>query len=467
MSTSSKRSRWLWFLLLGVGLMRLISLDLYTLMDTTEARYAEIARIMVETGNWITPQIDYGVPFWGKPPLYVWASAISIELFGNNEFTQRLPHFIAALLILWLIWRFALHLKLSRNQALFSMAIVATSVGFIITSGTVMTDTLLALAVTMSMIGFWRGWHGERAWNYVMYAGLGVGLLAKGPLVIVLVGLALFPWLLWQVGPLKMWKQIWLRLNLISGLALMTLIALPWYLLAEQATPGFLQYFIIGEHYQRFVDSGWQGDLYGSGHPRAKGTIWYYWFIFALPWSLVLLWGGAKRLLKKSAPPAAVAEEPREGLALFLILWMGSPLILFTLAANILPAYVLPGIPALGLLIVTTLRFPDEHRGFWLYLVGPLLFLIFISIVIFKVNGERSEKGLFEQGVNSDEPIYYLTSRPYSAQYYSNGKAKRVKKMPDSGRFYLVIKPKQLNKTITERCQQRAQNHEHILLFCE
>ncbi len=464
MTAQKSRSRRLWLLLLAVGLIRLISLDLYSLMDTTEARYAEIARIMVETGNWITPQIDYGVPFWGKPPLYVWASALSIELFGNNEFTQRLPHFIAAVLILLLIWRFALYLKLSRNQALTSMAIVATSVGFIITSGTVMTDTLLALAVSMSMIGFWRGWHGERAWTYVMYAGLGIGLLAKGPLVIVLVGLALFPWLVWQVGPLKMWKQIWLRLNLISGLALMTLIALPWYLLAEQATPGFLQYFIIGEHYQRFVDSGWQGDLYGSGHPRTKGTIWYYWFIFALPWSLVLLWNWLQRLFKK-APESST--DCSDGLNLFLMLWMGSPLILFTMAANILPAYVLPGIPALGLIIVNTVRFPNERKGFWLFLVGPLLFLIFISIVIFKVNTERSEKALFAQGITSDEPIYYLTSRPYSAQYYSNGKAKRVKKIPDSGRFYLVIKPTQLNSNIQARCQQRSQNSEHILLFCE
>jgi 4-amino-4-deoxy-L-arabinose transferase-like glycosyltransferase len=467
MPSSSSRSRWLWILLLAVGLLRLLSLGMYALMDTTEARYAEIVRIMVETGNWITPQIDYGVPFWGKPPLYVWASAISLELFGNNEFSQRLPHFIAALLILLVIWRFALYLKLSRNQALFSMAIVATSVGFIITSGTVMTDTLLTLSMTLSMVGFWRGWHGERAWNYVMYAGLGIGLLAKGPLIIVLVGLALFPWLVWQVGLVKMWKQIWLRLNLISGLALMSLIALPWYLLAEQATPGFLQYFIIGEHYQRFIDSGWQGDLYGSGHPRAKGMIWYYWFVFALPWSLVLLWGGARRLLKKSVPPSRDQERTDKGLTLFLILWMGSPLILFTMAANILEAYVFPGIPALGLLIITTLHYPDERRGRWLYLVGPLLFLVFISIVIFKADDERSEKALFAQGIDSDEPVYYLTRRPYSAQYYSNGKAKRIRKIPEHGRFYLVIKPIQLNKTISTRCQQRSQNNQHILLFCQ
>ena len=53
------------------------------LMDKTEARYGEIARIMSETGNWTTPQIDYGIPFWGKPPLSTWASALSISAFGS------------------------------------------------------------------------------------------------------------------------------------------------------------------------------------------------------------------------------------------------------------------------------------------------------------------------------------------------------------------------------------------------
>lgn len=461
------RSRLLWALLIGIGLIRLVSLGFYPLMDTTEARYGEIARIMVETGNWITPQIDYGVPFWGKPPLYVWASAASIELLGNNEFTQRLPHFIAAVVILWLIWGFARYLRLSRFQALLSIGIVATTLGYLITAGTVMTDTLLTLAVTLSMIGFWRGWHGERAWNYVMYAGLGIGLLAKGPLVIVLVGLALFPWLVWRAGILGMWKQIWLRLNLLSGLGLMLLISLPWYLLAEQATPGFLHYFIIGEHFQRFVDSGWQGDLYGSGHPRPLGTIWYYWFAFSLPWSLVLMWGVARHLLNRPAKDSDATEpDGNDGLAPFLWLWMGSPLILFSLAANILPAYVLPGIPALGLLIVTTLHYPTERRGLWLFLIAPIIFCLFISIVIFKVEDNRSEKHLFELGIHSDDPIYYLARRPYSAQYYSNGKAKQIKTVPDSGTFYLIINPEQMNDALAKRCQQRAKNNKHWLLFC-
>ena len=68
------------------------------LMDKTEARYAEIARIMAETNNYITPQIDYGIPFWAKPPLSTWFSALSMDVFGVSEFTVRLPYLLFSIL---------------------------------------------------------------------------------------------------------------------------------------------------------------------------------------------------------------------------------------------------------------------------------------------------------------------------------------------------------------------------------
>jgi len=211
--TSLPRSRALWIFLSGVVLIRLVTLAAYPLLDTTEARYGEMARIMVETGNWITPQIDYGVPFWGKPPLSFWASALSISLFTNSEFFLRLPHVLAAVAVLALLWQFCLALELTRRQADVALAVVASTIGFLISSGAVMTDMYLCLGMTLVMIGFWRGWHGERAWVYVMWAGLGIGLLAKGPVIIVLAGLALLPWLLISHGPLGMWKPLWHRLH--------------------------------------------------------------------------------------------------------------------------------------------------------------------------------------------------------------------------------------------------------------
>lgn len=70
--------------------IRVLTLGLYAVADRTEARYAEIGRKMAETGDWITPQIDYGVPFWGKPPLSTWLTAASFKVFSVNEFAARL-----------------------------------------------------------------------------------------------------------------------------------------------------------------------------------------------------------------------------------------------------------------------------------------------------------------------------------------------------------------------------------------
>jgi len=457
------RSRALWIFLLIVGLIRLITLAVYPLMDTTEARYGEMARMMVETGNWIMPQFDYGIPFWGKPPLSFWASALSISAFTNSEFFLRLPHVLAGIAVLMLLWQFALTLNLSRRQADLAVAVVATTVGFLVSAGAVMTDMYLCLAMTITMIGFWRGWHGETRWIYLMWVGLGIGLLAKGPIIIVLVGIALFPWLAIEYGLLGMWKPVWQRLRLPSGILLMLLVALPWYLLAEQESPGFLEYFIVGEHFQRFLVSGWKGDLYGSGHEQARGKIWIFWLVFTLPWSPVLLFAAARSVIRKRS------LVPADRLLLFMLLWMCSPMLLFTMAGNILPAYVLPGLPAVGFLILKSIQSDSLGKGRWLLLFGPAL-LLFGSIYVAKVaSSEYSEKDLLARGLDSEDALYYYKQRPFSAKYYTNGRAIRVHDFPADERFYLAIEHERKDRfpQIDTYCEYRAENQDRLLYFCQ
>ncbi|KXS52439.1 MAG: glycosyl transferase family protein, partial [Marinobacter sp. T13-3] len=91
-------------LLAFVLVVRLGLTALLPFADTTEPRYAEIARIMAETGDWITPWFDYGTPFWGKPPLSFWTQALSFQLFGVNEFAGRLPSWLANVGIVYLVY---------------------------------------------------------------------------------------------------------------------------------------------------------------------------------------------------------------------------------------------------------------------------------------------------------------------------------------------------------------------------
>nr|WP_228481149.1 glycosyltransferase family 39 protein [Vibrio fluminensis] len=428
-------------------MIRLISLGAYPLMDTTEARYGEMARIMTETGNWLTPQFDYGVPFWGKPPLFTWMSAGGIEAFGINEFAVRFPHWLAGIVIIVLMASFARKLEFS---GLLTSVVLATCGIFAISAGAVMTDMALTLGLALAMVGFYRCWQGTRLWGYVAFVGLAIGLLAKGPLVIVLMGLAVVPWLIIQHGVVGGIKALWQRFPLVSGSCLMLLIALPWYVMAEQATPGFIDYFIVGEHFKRFLVSGWEGDLYGSAHDEPRGMIWLFWLYSAAPWSIVL-----PVLLWKKRKLVSSERFKQTGILSFLLCWMLSPMVLFTLSGNILPAYVLPGVPALAVLIAVLLSDIDYDPKWFKVTAGiiPVLLVIAVIVTNLGVGNKKSDKIIFDKA-DPSLPTFYVGKRPFSGQFYSHGKALKLSEnvepltMP---RFQLIGKKKQVAELVEKQ----------------
>ena len=143
-----------WLIVIAI-FIRLATLGLYPVNDTTEARYAEIARKMVELNDWITPWFDYGVPFWGKPPLSTWLTAGSFHLFGINEFAARLPYFLTALFISWLMWGWLK--QRSVREATLAIALLWATPLFYVSSGAVMMDMTLTAGIVLAMRGFWLG----------------------------------------------------------------------------------------------------------------------------------------------------------------------------------------------------------------------------------------------------------------------------------------------------------------------
>ena len=94
---------YLWVILISFTI-RLVTLNYYPIGDTTEARYSEITRLMMESGNWVTLTYVNGEPFWGKPPLLFWLQATSFNFFGINEFSARLPSIFISLLVVGLVF---------------------------------------------------------------------------------------------------------------------------------------------------------------------------------------------------------------------------------------------------------------------------------------------------------------------------------------------------------------------------
>jgi 4-amino-4-deoxy-L-arabinose transferase-like glycosyltransferase len=116
-SSNSQWQRLAIYVLAALLLIRLLAMWAIPLTDTTEARYAEIARKMLETGNWVTLWHDYGIPFWAKPPLSTWTSAASMGLFGVNPLAARLPALLLSMAVLWLVAD-AARQRLGREAAL-------------------------------------------------------------------------------------------------------------------------------------------------------------------------------------------------------------------------------------------------------------------------------------------------------------------------------------------------------------
>lgn len=435
----------LWTLLTVALVARLLTLGLYPLTDTTEARYGEIARKMLETGQWLMPQIDYGVPFWGKPPLSFWLTAISYKVIGVTEFAARIPSLLLGVAVCGLAYVLASRRR-GANHGLRTSVVVATSVLMIVSAGGVMTDPAMMLGTTLSMVAFWLAvTTASRFWGYLFFLGLAIGLLAKGPVAMVL---TLMPIGVWAVLTGRV-REAWRRVPWISGMLLTAALVIPWYWAAEVQSPGFLHYFLVGEHWQRFTVSGWKGDLYGSGHPYPVGTIRLYALLGTLPWSPWLLWQLARRKAVISIRPL----RSNDGWFLYLLCWMLAPVVFFTMARNILPTYVLPGLIGFGLLTAEVWEQRQSREPTTpvqgLGLVSPMLVVVLV-LVVWPYSGFQSQREIvsaYRTARQKDIPLVYFMQRPYSAEFYSRGSAREIDDVAELRRYmaqptptYIAIK---------------------------
>ena len=461
-------------LLSGVGLfatlllVRALSLGLYPLYDPSESRYAEMGRKMLETKNWVTPLIDYSVPFWGKPPMTVWLTASSLWMGGINDFSARLPSFLLSIGVLWIIYHLA---KVQRGVEYAKVAVImlASTVSFFVMAGTVAMDVCMSFGIALAIASFWLALRddGKAYWGYLFFIGLSVGLLAKGPISIVLSGISLGLWTV-MTGE---WKRVWQRVPWIKGTLLMLVISVPWFLIAEHKTPGFLEYFLVGEHWKRFTESGWQGDLYGNGHAQPRGKIWLYWLGAAFPWSLLFLKAVITALMQKKPLELLMSGD---GWRLYCLLWMIAPLMFFTFSANIIWTYPLPGLPGFALLLADWFPLRSKYKTA-LALCVPLGFFGLVAAYHYPdADFFRSQKPLvqaYDRLALTDERLIYLNERPYSAQFYKQGQVVLVTgitelqaSLTSTHHDFYVIKDEQMN-TLPQALQQRLSPVKHYLLF--
>ncbi|MCP4923573.1 MAG: phospholipid carrier-dependent glycosyltransferase [bacterium] len=254
------------FPLFAVGIALFYGLGSYGLLNNNEGLYAEVAREMLASGDWIIPHLN-GVPYIEKPPLLYWLLACSFSLFGVSEFSARLVTTSAGFGLLWVLWSFA-RTTLDRDTANRSCLMLGTSLGFIVFARMVYFDVLFALFLTLALTLAYR-WYvlEKRTLLWGAYATLGLGILTKGFVALACVGIVggLF-FILDRPG----WAKIRCCFSL-RGILVLLVLTVPWHIAASFQHEGFAWWYFINEHVLRFVGLREPKDYY-------SGT-WYYYLV--------------------------------------------------------------------------------------------------------------------------------------------------------------------------------------------
>jgi 4-amino-4-deoxy-L-arabinose transferase-like glycosyltransferase len=326
------------FFFLGLG-----NLDL---TDRDEGSNAEAAREMVETGDWVSPTLNYQ-PRFAKPAFIYWLMSAAYTLFGVSEFSARLHSAVAGVGLILLQY-----LVLSRLRApmvgLLSALMLLLNLEIVAIGRMALTDSVLIFFTTLALYGFWLGFNGEerdRRWIWLFYVGMALGTLTKGPIGVAVPLLAVAPYLTLT----KRWPQFWQKGFPLAGLVVLLVIALPWYAA------------MLAIHGSRYSDSA-QADTIGrflstiGGH---GGTFFFYVPILLFgffPWSgltsvaLYRTFQEWRATRGRVNPRHSALGTQHFDLELFAALWLAAGFLFFSLSATRLPHYIGPLFPAAAIL---------------------------------------------------------------------------------------------------------------------
>jgi len=290
--------------------------------EPDEGRYAEIAREMATSGNWLVPTLN-GFDHFQKPPFLYWCTALSLRTFGHNEWAGRLPSALAGLGVVcltYLIGRKLFSAQTGRNAAV----ILVSGLEFFALARLLTPDMTMSLWIVAAIAAFVHRDH------WCFFIAMGLGFLTKGPMALVVPLAAAITWH-WSTRGTADWRPVpWAR-----GLLLTLLIALSWFILLSVWRAELFAYFWKYELVQRF----------GSNSHGRSQPWWFFLPVLLLglmPWTF-LLPGMARRLWQRYRSRAVAPQH------LFLLGWAFIPLLILSCSGSKLLTYVLPLLPAFAI----------------------------------------------------------------------------------------------------------------------
>ena len=352
-------------------------------MDDVDSAQAQIARNMLESGDWVIGRLD-GVPYVEKAPTIYWLMAISYRVFGVHDWAARVPGALAALFLAWLTWRYG-RWAFGDRAGFYAGLVLSTCVGLFLFTRIQIPDVMLTTCVCLAFWSFQRALDAQeprpRLWAGVLGATLGIGLLIKGLIALVtpIGGVLLYLAITRQLVS----RQVWKRLHVWTGAAILLAIAAPWHVLATLRMPpyfdftfhsgpreyhGFFWFYFMNEHVLRFLNLRYPRDYDTVPRP----AFWLLHLLWLFPWSVFFpaVWG-------ERFQPVDRASRTR----LLALCWTGF-LLLFLTFSTTQEYYSMPVYPALALLLGSAMSTESRWLKVGLRIVGTLCLFAAAAIAV-------------------------------------------------------------------------------------
>ena len=375
------------------ALVYFLFLDQYPLLDPDEGRYAEIPREMVETGDFITPHLNY-VTYFEKPPLFYWLTAGALILFGENEWAVRSVPAAAGLITVFFIMFLGKRMFNPRAGIMAGWIYLTSLVPFVLARLPII-DGVFSLFLTATWGSWWLGYRTDagregsgsgfkkRFWYIAAWAFMGLATMTKGIVAIVLTGLIVFGFITLK----RQWREL-RAMAWIPGLLIFGIIVLPWHIAVGMHNPDFWHFYIVVQHFSRLVSE-----------EHAK-PFWFFWVLFPfgmLFWSALLfpaLWAsikGARHFVRRFHGGKTEADGSSDRIV-FLLIWIGAVIGLFSLSSCKLVPYILPAYPAAALLLGAHLTRERLERGAlrWCSGITAFFLCLFVPVVSYYAHHQET-----------------------------------------------------------------------------
>jgi 4-amino-4-deoxy-L-arabinose transferase-like glycosyltransferase len=400
---------WSWVILWGV--LVAVALAVRPLLPIDETRYLSVAWEMWRRNDWLVPYLN-GTPYTDKPPLLFWGMLLGWLAFGVNQWWPRLLPPLLGLVSIFLLVRLARRLSPATPDVAGRTLPFLSGVLWVTYSTAVLFDTLLTACVLLALGGVVVAWRGRaiKGWS-ACGVGIGLGLLAKGPVVLVhiLPVVLLAPW--WTVDPHNPKRPAsWHRwyLGAIAALVLGAAIGLAWALPAGGSEGSAYRSAILWEQTAGRI-------THAFAHRR---PLWWYLPllpVILLPWTLWPAWWRAL---------ARVCRRPIDVAARFALAWVVPGFIILSLISGKQVHYLIPLLPGVAILVgIAFARIEARRQVVMLSLISPAL------LIVAHLAGKRAMERTYDlrpiahflkQAEMSGRPVAYVGR--YSGEFHFLGR---------------------------------------------